>query len=235
MKKFLLSCMALLTAASASAQYYPDGRPIPPRKRSAYYSSRTSYSRPVGYSRYPNTYYGFRIGLGVATVHSDAAALDANNAKTGLNVGFVIGTQIAPSAPLFFESGLYYTEKGGKSNYNGSRFTYGLNYLELPLLLKYKYYASPDVSIEPFVGGYLAAGVGGKIKDYGDRQAYSSFDNDVSSSFRRFDGGLKVGCGVSFQMLYLGVSYDIGLANVGHYDFEDTRTGCLNLDFGVNF
>ncbi len=235
MKKFLLSCLAVLTVASASAQYYPDGRPIPPSRRSGYYGRPAGRIMHSAYPRYHNTYYGFRVGLGVATVHSDAPALDATDAKTGLNVGFVVGTQIAPTAPLFFESGLYYTEKGGKSNYQGSRFTYGLNYLEVPLLLKYKYYASPGVSIEPFAGGYLALGVSGKIKDYGDRQAYSSFDNDASSSFRRFDGGLKVGCGVSFQMLYLGVSYDIGLANVGHYDFEDTRTGCLNLDFGVNF
>ena len=235
MKKMLLVAVALLSSLAAAAQYYPDGRPIPPSKRGAYSRTRTTYGRPASYPRYNNTYYGFRIGMAVGTVNSDAPTLDANNAKTGLDVGFVIGTQIAPSAPLFFESGLSYTEKGGKSNYGGSKFTYSLNYLELPLVLKYKYYPSPEVSIEPFVGGYLALGVGGKIKDYGDRQAYSSFDGDKASSFRRFDGGLKVGCGMSFQMVYLGVSYDIGLANVGHYDFEDTRTGSLNLNLGFNF
>lgn len=87
-------------------------------------------------------------------------------------MGFVIGTQLTRTAPLFFETGLSYTEKGGKSDYQGGKFAYSLNYLEMPLLLKYKYYAGPDVSIEPFLGGYLAVGVrGGKIKDYGERQA----------------------------------------------------------------
>lgn len=31
------------------------------------------------------------------------------------------------------------------------------------------------------------------------------------------------------------MSYDIGLANIDHYDFEDTRTGCFNLNVGVTF
>lgn len=227
--------MVSMAALSASAQYYPYGRPIPPSKRGRYYGQQSRYQGTSRYANPHNTYYGFRVGLGVSTVNSEAADLDGGNAKTGLDVGFVIGTQITPTAPLFFESGLSYTEKGGKGVYNGKKFTYGLNYLELPLLLKYKYYAAPDVSIEPFVGGYLACGVSGKIKDYGVREAYSSFDNDEQSSFKRFDGGIRLGCGVGFQMLYLGVSYDIGLANVGHYDFEDTRNGCLNINFGVNF
>ncbi|MBP7767641.1 MAG: PorT family protein [Prevotella sp.] len=235
MKKLIVVAAAMLSTLTAAAQYYPDGRPIPPSKRGSYYGTKSSYSNPWRTSHYNNTYYGFRIGLNVATVNSDAPVLDANDAKTGLDVGFVIGTQLTRTAPLFFETGLSYTEKGGKSDYQGGKFTYSLNYLEMPLLLKYKYYAGPDVSIEPFLGGYLAVGVSGKIKDYGERQAYSSFDSDDPGSFQRFDGGLRLGCGVSFQMLYLGISYDIGLANVGHSDFDDTRTGTLNLNVGVNF
>ncbi len=225
MKKLVLTSLAaLLLAAPAAAQYYPDGRPIPPRHRAAYYAAP-----------YNNTYYGFRLGLGVATVNSDSPVLDANKAKTGLNAGFVVGTQLTRQAPLFFETGIYYTEKGGKSNYQGNKFTYGLNYVELPLLLKYKYYADRDFSIEPFAGGYLSCGVGGKIKDFGNRKAYGSFSDDYDENFKRFDGGLKVGCGVGFQMLYLEASYDIGLANVGNDEFDDTHTGCFNLTFGVNF
>ncbi len=235
MKKLLLACCALLTAVTASAQYYPDGRPIPPRHRGTYYGNH-SYNAYHSRTAYlPSTYYGFRLGLGVGSVHSDAPILDATDARTGLDVGFVVGTAILPTAPLYFETGLHYTEKGGKSNYQGKKFTYALDYLELPLLLKYRAPVAPDLTIEPFVGGYLAVGVAGKIKNYGDREAYSSFTSDSQDGFKRFDGGLKVGCGMSYQMLYLGVSYDIGLANVGHYDFEDTRTGCLNIDFGVNF
>jgi len=235
MKKILFLAFAVLLTLPAAAQYYPDGRPIPPSKRAEYYRQHGRYNdgRTVyGYGN--NVYYGFRLGMAVATVNSDAAVLDGSDARTGLDVGAVVGTQLTNSAPLYFETGLSYVEKGGKGNYDGNKFTYRLEYLELPLLLKYKYQATPDISVEPFAGGYLAVGVGGKIKDYGHREAYSSFSDD-QASFKRFDGGLRLGCGVSFQMLYLGMSYDIGLANIGHYDFEDTRTGCFNLNVGVTF
>lgn len=231
MKKLFLLFAAMLATATASAQYYPDGRPIPPSKRHEYYNNRWDRNHNgLG----DDTYYGFRLGMAVASVHSDAPILDGSDPKVGLDVGFTVGTRIAPRTPLFFETGLSYTEKGGKGEYQNNKFTYGLHYLELPLLLKYKYYADSELSIEPFVGGYLAVGVGGKIKDYGNRKAYSSF-NDDQASFKRFDGGLRLGCGLSYNMLYLGLSYDIGLANVGHYDFEDTRTGSLNLNVGVTF
>ena len=226
MKKILVSLIAcFLMTAPVAAQYYPDGRPVPPRLRNGYHPrGNTAY--------YPNMYYGFRIGLGVGTVNSESDYLNGNKAQTGLNMGFVLGTQLTTAAPLFFETGIYYSEKGGKSTYDNQKFTYGLNYIEFPLLLKYKYYADRDFSIEPFVGGYLAYGVGGKIKDFREREAYNSFDEN---NFKRFDGGLRVGCGVGFQVMYLEASYDIGLANVGNDDFDDTHTGCLNLTFGVNF
>lgn len=227
---FLLFAAGFLTAVSASAQYYPDGRPIPPSKRYGYYNGRTDNRRGPH-----DTYYGFRIGMAIASVHSDAAILDGSDPKVGLDVGFVVGTRIAPpSTPLYFETGLSYTEKGGKGDYKGNKFTYGLDYLQLPLLLKYKFPVASETTIDPFVGGYLAVGVGGKIKDYGDREAYSSFGSD-QASFKRFDGGIRLGCNLNYNILTVGLSYDIGLANVGHYDFEDTRTGALNLNVGVTF
>lgn len=230
MKKIVFTLMTLtLTTLPTMAQYYPDGRPIPPRHRAEYYSGRANWLPAQ------RTYYGFRVGLSLGTVRSDSPYLDANDAKAGLNVGFALGTRLADSAPLYFETGLYYTEKGGKSTYGGSKFTYGLDYLELPLLLKYKYQASRDVSIEPFLGGYVGVGVAGKIKDFGTRQAYNSFGDDYAENFSRFDGGLRLGCGLSFQMLYIEASYDLGLANVGNDEFDDTRTGAFMLTAGVNF
>lgn len=236
MKKVLLSLIAvMLVVVPASAQFYPDGRPIPPSKRGNYrYAHRDNRYRDHGNCQYADTYYGFRMGLGIGTVNSDSKYLDGSDAKTGLNVGFAIGTRIAP-VPLYFESGLYYTEKGGKSKIDGSKFTYGLDYLEVPLVFKYKIFASPDVSIEPFMGGFLSCGVAGKIKDFNQREAYHSFDSDIDPHFHRFDGGVRLGCGASFQMLYVEASYDIGLANVGNDDFDDTHTGCFNLTIGLNF
>ena len=181
-----------------------------------------------------NNYYGFRLGLNGAHVRSDAVSLDGNQFKAGLNVGVVAGFGLSYTTPLYFETGLYYSQKGGESDNGskGSKFTYDLNYLEVPLLLKYRHYVSRDVTIEPFAGAFVAAGVGGNIKNYGAREAFSSYDDGY---FRRMDAGIKLGCGIGFNVGYLDLSYDIGLANVGQDTFDNSHTGCLTINIGVNF
>ncbi len=238
MKKWKLfsGCLvmaALLVSSTAMAQFYPDGRPIYPSKRGSYYGY--GGTREVTSRFSPNVYTGFRIGMTVGTVNSDSPYLDGNRAKVGLNAGVVVGTQLTTVAPLYFEGGLYYTQKGGESKYEGSKFTYALDYLELPLTFKYKIPVANDLTVDPLIGGYLALGVAGKIKDFNHRAAYGSFSDDYRDGFSRFDGGLRLGCGLSFDMLYLEASYDIGLANVGKDYFDDTHTGAFNLTCGINF
>lgn len=186
-----------------------------------------------------SVYYGLRLGLTVSTVSSDDNRLDGGSAQTGLNIGGVIGFQLSSSTPLYLESGLSYTEKGGKGNFEGNKFTYSLNYLELPIVVKYKYvFDSIDdrFSLQPFAGGYLAMGIEGKVRDFGrtreDRKTYSSFSDDF---FQRFDGGLRFGCGVEYSMMYLELAYDFGLTNICHNDFDTSRNSCFFVTLGVNF
>lgn len=217
--------MALALVLTAQAQYHPTRPSYPSRgARTHAYPSRSRYAA--------DSYFGMRVGMGIATVNSDAPELDGKSAKTGLEVGMVAGFQVLPTSPLYFETGLFFTEKGGRSGSGSSKFTYNLDYLEVPLLLKYRYITPDRLSIEPFMGGYVACGVAGKIKNYGSRQAYSSFGD---GGFRRFDAGLKLGCGLAYDFFYVGASYDIGLANIGQDLFDDTHTGCLNLTVGLNF
>jgi hypothetical protein len=214
----LMTLCALFTIQSSAQGYY---RP--------YSHYRSNYGR----NEYrPDVYYGFRLGLAASTVSSDDSRLDGGDTQTGLNLGFVTGIQLTRNAPLYFEMGLNYTEKGGKGTYEGKKFTYDLNYIEVPLVLKYQYNVDRDFSIQPFAGGYLACGVGGKIKNYGDREAYSSFSDD---NFKRFDGGLRVGCGLAFNMLYVDICYDFGLSNICNDYFDSSKNGCFYANVGVNF
>ena len=229
MKKtaILLTLAMLLTGVTATAQYR---RPTT--------ITVTQHRPPLhnGYGRNPfernDMYFGVRLGLNASNVRSDAPALNGTGLVTGVNVGAAIGFGLTHQAPLYLETGVYYSQKGGKSDNGSGKFTYDLNYFEVPLLLKYKYFTSSDIAIEPFAGGYVSCGVGGQIKDYDNRNAFSSYDEGY---FKRMDGGLKIGCGVEFRMLYLDLSYDIGLANVGQDDFDDTRNGCFTVNVGVNF
>jgi len=232
MKKNLyatLICLVATLTASAQYGYYPP-RPYGPRYDRVQTVSRSANGDAIAWHRF---YFGLRVGLNVTSVSGDAAALDAKDQKAGLNIGFVTGAQLTPYTPLFFETGLYYTQKGGKSNYgDGDKFTYDLNYLQLPLLIKYKHFLGRGMSLQPYAGGYLSVGVGGSIKDYGARQAFSSFEDGY---FNRWDGGLKIGCGFGYNIFYTDITYDFGLANIGEDDFGSTHNGCFTINVGVNF
>ncbi|MDO4164267.1 MAG: porin family protein [Bacteroides sp.] len=227
MKKTLIALsLGLLLALPALAQYRGNSGGNNQRQP----RNERSFTRWTNYER--ETYFGLRLGVAVASVNSDDARLDGGSGMAGINLGVVAGIQLAPSTPIFLESGLYYVGKGGKGYQNSKKFTYDLNYLEIPILVKYKCYMENDIAIQPFLGGYLACGVGGKIKNYGDREAESSFSK---ANFQRFDGGIRLGCGVSYQNLYLELAYDFGLANICHDTFETSRTGCFFATVGVDF
>ena len=231
MKRMILTvALGIMALATTQAQSYRHSKYYNPQTGRLDYSQR---SRP-GYWHDGTTYYGLRVGPAFATVNSDDKYLDGSSMKTGLNVGLAAGFNIARYAPLFLETGIYYTEKGGRGQADGDRFTYSLNYMEVPLMLKYKYHVDRSLSVEPFLGGYVACGISGKIKDFGQRAAYSSFSSSPYS-FEHFDGGLRMGCGLSYDLFYAELGYDLGLANISHDDFDESRNGTLMLTVGVNF
>ncbi len=223
-KTLLLSLLCMVLALPTFAQYgYPyGGRP----------RVQTVGRHGNEYVAWHSYYVGIRVGVNASHVGSDNPLLDASGVKAGLNIGVAAGTQLTYRAPLFLESGLYYTQKGGNYGSGPDKVTCDLNYLELPLLIKYKHFVGNQTSIQPYAGGYLAVGTDGNIKNHNTRMAESSFDDH---NFSRFDGGLKIGCGVGFNMLYLDASYDIGLANISQDKFDSTHNGCFTLNLGVNF
>ena len=191
--------------------------------------SGSIYSGPDG------TYFGLRLGVNASRVNSEATYLESNSSKAGLVAGFVVGQQIVPHAPVLFETGLLYSEKGGKSDYGGN-FCYNLNYLEVPLTFKYaiEMPSAPEITIQPLVGAYMGIGVGGYVKDFQAREVYHSFGSE-DSQFKRFDAGLKLGCGIGIQMFYGEISYNLGLANIGHDMFDETHNRGLTFTIGLNF
>ena len=73
---------------------------------------RYGYGRPrvqtVGhhgneYIAWHRYYFGLRLGMNASHVSSDSPLLDGSGTKTGLNLGFVAGTQLTYSATLFLE------------------------------------------------------------------------------------------------------------------------------------
>ena len=230
MKGLVLALICAMFALPVSAQmrrgYH---RPAPSRHS---HPMRSHYGSHSDFMLGENTYFGLRFGLSASSVHSDDQYLNGSGVQSGYNIGGVVGFQLSYFAPVFFETGLSYIEKGGKGSFGGNKFTYDLNYLEVPLVLKYRHVVAPTTAIEPFLGGYLACGVGGQIRDFGDRAAYGSFSDN---NFNRFDGGIRIGCGAAFSMLYAELGYDLGLSNISKDYFDASHNGCFFVNIGLNF
>lgn len=234
-KAFYLIAVAVMTLCSANcmAQAHTQSR---------YYNGNTlDYTKPLSqYSDvYDDQYYGLRIGAAFASVTSDDPKLNGSGMKTGLNFGFVYGKQLTDQHPLFLETGVSFIEKGGTGKVDvpdegNKKFTYNLYYLQVPFVAKYVYSVDDDFTIQPYFGGYLSLGVGGKIKDYGDRKSYSSFGSG-KDQFQHFDGGLKIGCGFGYDLFYGEVGYELGLTNICHDDFDNSSNSAFTLTIGINY
>ena len=118
-KTIIATLLSAAVLAPAGAQNYKDSRYYDRQtgrleygKQNGRSTSSYRYARTTDDSKSP--YIGFRIGPSFTTVSSDDPYLDGGSMKTGLNVGIAVAAPVSYSAPLYLESGLYYTEKGGK-------------------------------------------------------------------------------------------------------------------------
>ena len=238
-KTILLTMLMLMTCLAGNAQHFKNSRYYDSKTGSLNYNQRQgdTWSNRYRYHIDPYNYYGLRLGLNLGTVQSDDPWLAGGKTRSGLNIGAVMGISLSQYTPLYFETGLMYTEKGGKQGSGNNKITYALNYLEVPLLVKYMYSPDGHFAVQPYLGGYLACGVSGKIKNFHDRAAYNSFGDDMEGlpRFQRFDGGLKFGCGVSYDVLYADICYSYGLSNISHDYFDSSHNSVFSLNIGVNF
>lgn len=203
MKKFFTAFLAMMLAAPSFAQFASGGFELDK----------------------DNLYYGARMGLALGTLTGDA---DQSGMKAGLTLAGIIGLRLSESAPVFLESGLYYTQRGGKDGDN----QVSLNCLEFPILVKYGIKASDDIALLPFIGPYFAYGVGGQweYKVDGVKTKTSTYD-----ILNRNDMGIKLGCGAEYNMLYLEVAYQFGLHNIADNDNLTIHANQFSINFGVNF
>ncbi len=171
-------------------------------------------------------------------------------------VGFSLGViyDWGLSENFYIQPGLYFTTRGGKleENYEGETYEekYNLNYLQIPVLASYRIDISDNMQWQINAGPYLAYGIGGKVKwedssdgetESGDYDVFGTTEGDYNEEnyeekggLKRFDAGLSFGTGVSFNKLYVGLSYDLGLANIADKDEWGDDYSLKNRNFSVS-
>ena len=230
MKKIFLTIAASCVALSAFAV-----EPVSPFQVSPLtaYNRAASTIATTGWDQ--SKYLTISSGLTLSGISSDNESIDAGAVMPGFYIGFLGGIQLTSSVPLFIEAGILYVQKGGKTNSNMSGAEdkdWKLNYIQIPLVLRYKLWCGNGASVQPCFGLYVAEGVGGKVKNYDTREEYKSFD---SNTFERLDAGLRLGFKIAWKLIFFDITYDCGLANIDTDSFNKTRNNCVTLALGVDF
>jgi hypothetical protein len=205
MKKILVSIVAALMAVPSFAQFSSGGFALDKE----------------------SVYYGVRFGGTVASINGDLSV----GSKVGLTLAGVVGLRLSSSAPVFLESGLYYTQRGAKNN----DYEIKHNNLEIPLVIKYGFQATDEIALLPFFGPYFAYGVST------DENLKSDYAKNHDVRVNRNNMGFKLGCGAEYNKLYLEVGYQFGITNIVDDDYssdwnnKSAHNNALFLNVGLNF
>ena len=199
MKKLLVSIVAALMAVPSFAQYSSGGFELDKQ----------------------NLYYGIRFGGTLASVSGDIPV----GTKVGLTLAGVIGLRVSSTAPVFLESGLYYTQRGAKED----PITITHDNLEIPVLVKYGIKATDEIALLPFFGPYFAYAVSSEFKYKGETAPKDSFRPN------RNNMGFKLGCGAEFNKIYAEVGYQFGVTTFIDSDDLTGHNNAFFLNLGLNF
>lgn len=225
MKKLFLLIPALALALTASAQ-------------GTFFSAKKVA---------PKLHWGVRAGMNLSSMHFSGDYQEGGT-KPGFHVGVVAELPFMES--LWFKAGLYYTMKGFKytEDYQSTTFSYKEKekvnpfYVEIPIQASYRYQADQHFGLQVDLGPYFAIGTNGKWRHkYDPTPTQGGWDqNDKDDCFgsgflHRFDMGLAMGIGVTYDHYYAGINYDWGWLNAsdGHRDYMGYKIRARNSSFGI--
>jgi hypothetical protein len=165
----------------------------------------------------PHTSFGVLVGANFAKLSGS----DANGARTrtGIMGGISADVQIAPQLGLEID-GLY-SQQGAKENLDGQDVTLHLDYIQVPVLLRYRF--PTHTAVRPFI--VLGPSVGFRVKCKLTASSDSATCNDVfGENAKSVDVSGTVGAGLGFKLgkeeLSISGRYNMGFTKV----FQDSNS-----------
>lgn len=158
------------------------------------------------------TAFGLKAGVNLANISGDDT--DDLDSLTGFMGGGFVDIPMSPTFSIQPE--IYYAQKGAKFNDTGTDVSIKLDYVDVPLLLKY---TMAGESARPYFlfGPSIGFSINSELSADGQS---ADLDNVASTDF-----GLVFGLGVNFQKFLLEVRYGLGLSNIID---DDTDPDSLN-------
>jgi hypothetical protein len=180
------------------------------------------------------TMLGFHAGANRSNLGGDVEDADS---RTGLNLGTSLTFSIGENLGL--QTGASYAQKGATESEQGVDVTFGLDYLEIPVLLRYAFPTTGSVGVHVFGGGAVGIEVGCEL-EVTDGSATITVDCDEGEiETKTFDFGLVGGAGLSFDIsesleLFVDLLYNLGLTSVDDStDPDSVKNRALTVRAGL--
>lgn len=175
-------------------------------------------------------------GLNAANITKDNAGnTEKNNTLLSFNAGFLHRFELDKAVNI--ETGLGIEGRGSRAETtfnNGNDFvksTFNPLYVTVPVNMVLKITNKKDYGIFAHLGGYAGVGVAGKSTteskigiirtsseksiQFNNDDPFTSQQEDASyNKLKRFDYGLNLGGGISFNKIIIRLNYGIGLAKI---------------------
>jgi len=168
-----------------------------------------------------------------------------------MNPGFHAGISFAIPLTDFMvlEPGLMFTTKGMRLKEEEAGLELivsgNLYYLDLPVNIKTFYDLGNGIKIFGTAGPYAGMGISGKVKataryqgeEESEEEEVSWGNDEENDDLKRPDWGLSFGGGIEYNSIILGISYDLGLANISTYQDDGymSKNRVLKISVGYVF
>lgn len=167
--------------------------------------------------------FGAKAGLNLANMvnkdNDNDFGKDASM-KPGFHVGVVAEYSLGEKFAI--EPALLFSTKGFKYDKDGIKYTFNLNYLEIPINAVFKIPLG-DAKLLIKAGPYFGYAISGKMKsadkmfgDNGDQteQTLKIGSDKAKDDIKAMDIGVNIGAGVEIKSFTIGLQYGLGLANL---------------------
>lgn len=192
--------------------------------------------------RYEKNILGVRSGLNLAYLHAEGNTTGNTSPRVGYHIGVSDQILLFAALPLYLETGVDFSSRGGR--FDGLSFR--PMYMQIPLTLHYRIGLGRQLALQPFAGAYFGAGIGGKARS---ESGWSDLFGQ-QGILRRTDFGVRFGLGLSVKRIWFGVRYDRGCTNLLDgkyavwrpspdsrygYDFDRLTANCFTISVGYDF
>jgi hypothetical protein len=169
--------------------------------------------------------WGVKAGANFSTLAIDDDNFDPTY-KAGMHIGVV--SEFGISDKLFFEPGLFFSQKGTSYDVDGD-YDMRMNYLDIPLNLKYK-------MGNFFLQGGAVVGIGlngtQQTGEFGEEDIEFGTGDDEN---KRLDLGPTLGLGMQLKNFQISANYSVGLRNLANVDDISVKNRVLSFSVGYYF